>query len=797
MPHEIADSDAESDLDSPSRHPFLGDAVTEHVVTASSQINFDEYMDPTQRLSSLESAERTPANTIGLFDGISEAHDALNANAIREQRPNSADPSQVVRSRKRAHSAMHESSNIADYDGSVKLSKAKRTKTYGHRSQSSVAEHQDLFTASPELLFQAEHKEAVERCGDSNTENATHFFSVQPTNLIKSHLSSADHPKQISLLDQSMQSSLQNITTSTASMGGYASINLDYRGSGDALDINANPFGSLSQVSLDEDSNPIETERVANIFRQNQKASANKQIMEEPMSANPSRLTYDDLEPSDAYSNWDEGDKFAPADPMPAPDKLPITEDPVPPKKRGRKPKNSRMLSESPAPAVPDKVIDEQDLPDLELIRRSRQGTVDSVSAASHASSTGKKRKQRKSKQGAEADAALAEQSPASHPTSELNLSDEQLIGLPRESYKPRPSRSRSKRLPSEHDVDSPSKIADVTMETPAKSKRSSNSASPWDQEADAPAEKSTSKKSGRKARVKRAKTSGVALKITEPMLSEGEDDVLWMDSKPAPVKIELPPDLKVLKVEEGQKFVAEAKLQTEYDFPNRTTSNITIEVPLASDGSHAAVTYKAPPVVAAPKKRGRKPKKVQQELQEEPEPARIDEVEGEGPLKNHSRQPLSEKSRNIPALKARSTTPKAPTVSPLSSPETKPRTTPMSPTKEKQTAPSKPTNLTTPTKPMIEKGPTKHSPINPPSLPGSVHSNGKKVLYRIGLSRRQNIPSLLRRVQRDKPPPKIVVAKEKEKKKKNAGDNGSDDDDNDDRLEMRGADGMLVEWGD
>lgn len=104
----------------------------------------------------------------------------------------------------------------------------------------------------------------------------------------------------------------------------------------------------------------------------------------------------------------------------------------------------------------------------------------------------------------------------------------------------------------------------------------------------------------------------------------------------------------------------------------------------------------------------------------------------------------------------------------------------------------------TTPSKPAAaaEKGPTKHSPINPPNL-----SSGRKTIYRIGLSRRQNIPSLLRKVQRDKPPPKLVARKEKENKKKkndnNTGDGDHEGDGTGGGNEMRGPDGMLIEWGD
>jgi hypothetical protein len=799
MPHEIADSDAESDFNSPGRQLLLHDVPLGHGVTAaSSQINFDEYMDPTQRLSfpssNIESAERTTASTIGLFDGISDAHDALNGRPAHGQMLDSANPSPVIQSRKRANSAMHESSNTPDYDALVQNSKAKRTKTYGHRSKSGGAEHNDLFAASPELLLDSGNKELADQ--------------------------SSDHPRPISLLDQPMQSSLQNITTSTASMGGYASINLDYRGSGEALDVNSNPFGSLSQVSLDEDPNPVETERVASMFRYNPKASGHGQAvqdslstihkhslplsissqpsLEQPLSVNPSRLTYNHIDPSEVYLNEQEGDSLVSADSMPAPDRTPMAEDIAPAKKRGRKPKNSRMFSKSPTPAVPDETVDEQDLPDLELLRKSRQGTVDSVSAASHASSTDKRRKRGKSGRVAHTGVTPTDQSPAKHPTSELNLSDEQLIGLPKESYKPRPSRSRSKKLTNEHEVFSPSKIADPTMETPAKNKPLSNDASPFNQEADPTAEKSSTKKTGRKARVKRAKTSGVALRVAEPMLSEGEDDVVWMDSKPAPVKLELPPDLKVLKEEDGQNYVAEDMWEAERGLVKGKNSNITIEIPLAADGPHTTSPSKAPSAANAPKKRGRKPKKAQQEQQADLKATGVKEIEGDTAPGEVARHPLAQKSSNIPPSKARSTTPKAPAFSPLSSPELEPQT--MASSTKEQSAPlplaPEPTNLTTPTKPTIEKGPTKHSPINPPSLPGSAHSNGKRALYRIGLSRRQNIPSLLRRVQRDKPPPKIVVVKEKEKKKKNAGDNGSDDD-IDDRHEMRGADGMLVEWGD
>lgn len=796
MPHEIADSDAESDFNSPRKTTVADDGAFAHGTPAvASQINFEDYMDPTQRLSfsssNIQSGEKATNSTIRLFDGIQEAHDALNATPTDERGTDSINISPLMQTKKRAHSVMHESSNTPDYDALVTNSKVKRTKTYGHRSKSGVLEHNDLFVTSPQLL----------------SERASTRFPDQPSDIGTSRFSEPDHATRINLLDQSMQTSMQHMTTSTASMGGYASINLDYRGSVE-VDVNSNPFGSLSQVSLNEDPDPLETERVANMFHTSRKAlphdpleenspstsekpplpqyMPSHQSLEQPNFVIHSQSTDNHLHPQATSRNEQNKNNLASQNPMSVPDRTDQIEAQVPIKKRGRKPKNSTMASESPARAVPDETMDEQGLPDLELIRRTRQGTVDSISATSQASSSNKRRKRVKSKQFANPEEA-PDGSPAKQPTSELNLSDEQLIGLPKESYKPRPSRSRSKRLMGDDEVLHSPNTLDTTTRTPAKNKSLSIDTSPRGAESPVMATKSSTKKSRGKARVKRAKTSGVALKVAEPMLSEGEDDVVWMDSKPAPVKLELPPDLRKLKKEEGERSVSEVALEDDSSSVKGKSSNITIEIPIPLAPVELPVQTASK---AAPKKRGRKPKKAQPDQQTEMKgPERHDADEELLPAEN-GRKPLSEKSNNGSTPKARSSTPKAPTVSPLSSPETEPKSVP-----QKTASPAK---ITTPTKPaVVEKGPTKHSPINPPSLPGSAYSAGKKNLYRIGLSRRQNIPSLLRRVQRDKAPPKIVVAKEKEKKKKNAGDNGSDDDNDEDRREMRGTDGMLVEWGD
>lgn len=796
MPHEIADSDAESDFNSPPKPILTAHGTHEGgVSTPASQINFEEYMDPTQRLSfsfsNVQSGDKPTNSTIKLLDEIQDAHDALNVSPTDTRSTGSLNVSSIMRSKKRAHSVVNESSRASDYDASITASRIKRTKTYGHRSQSGGSEHNDLFATNSETL-ETPDKCTEQRTDDGMLRKATRFPDVV-SDLDMARFSTVDYPKQTSRLDHPMPNSLQNITTSTASMGGYASINLNYRGSGE-VDVNSNPFGSLSQVSADEDLNSLETERFTGMFHNNRSLLVPEQqaedshltsgthLLPQPPSAHqrwessaPVNSLHDGNVSRDESLNGHDGSHLAAPDLMHILPEMNVPEDPVPIKKRGRKPKSTTSLSEPAASIVPDQVMDEQSLPDLEPIRRSRQGTVDSISAASQASSSNKKSNRRKPKQLAKPEEAVDNQSPVKQLTSELNLSDEQFIGLPKENYKPRPSRSRSKKVPDEDEVVPFAKTVELTTETPAKHKALSIDTSPKDAESPVTTTKSSTRKSGRKAEVKRAKTSGVALKLAEPMLSEGEEDVVWMDSKPAPVKIELPRDLKVLKKEDGQKDGREDSLEGEFGTIDGKSSNITIEIPLASDESAMKSAMK--PV---PKKRGRKPKNAQQDPEANKAGHEVHTAEDD-------RKPLAEKSSNISRSKARSSTPKAPTVSPLSSPEQEPE-----PTLQRMISPAK---IITPTKhTAIEKGPTKHSPINPPSLPGSV---GKKTLYRIGLSRRQNIPSLLRRVQRDKAPPKIVVAKDKEKKKKNAGDNGSDDDNDDDRREMRGADGMLVEWGD
>ncbi|EXJ78787.1 hypothetical protein A1O1_09189 [Capronia coronata CBS 617.96] len=801
MPCEIADSDDDSDFNSPIKSPAVPEDLVGDTTVPSqpslSGYDFDQFLDPTQRLSDLSPSQRQPdmrfRSSISLLDGTSEpVHSA------------------TARSKKRPHSDLLEISN--DFRGSsgAKESGSKKPRVYGHPARSRTVHDIELFAGTQELSPERTRlvKDGLgQSISDPPRESNATNGSLSTDLTIPSGM--------LSLIGQSTTDGSHRLTTSVASMGRYESLNLDFRGSGQGLDVNANPFGSLSQVSLNEDPNSAEAERFASMFQaseelqhleRKEQSSAGPDIvlfedslfdppqaeLGQAMVVDPTRLmqhdgaTFDSL--SEGHGPGNEATVDVAAKTLPS---VAVTEesDKPQPKKRGRKPKNSRVPSQSPAPGVSEDVErDELALPNMPPPNRPRRGTLDSLSQAPQAPGNPAPVKKRKRGQSEEIpdeeehEKLAAESPPTKQPTSELNLSDEAMIGLPKEQYKPRPSRSRSKRVIDEEDtILLPPSVPEAKHDTPAKTTAADGADDKEQTPAITPA-KASVKKSGRKSKVKRAKTSAAALlKKADPMLSEGEEDVVWMDTKPAPVKLDLPPDLKVLK-KEADAPKEEDGQETRHDGPADTTttnegeSKITIEIPLAAE-------IKDP--VAGPKKRGRKPKKVPSKEETWPADDESQDIINDRPA-------LAEKEANVPSMDVGDFSPKAPTVSPISVCDLQPP----SASPEKENNPSAASALTTPSKPAAEKGPTKHSPINALNL-----SCGRKVIYRVGLSKRQHIPSLLRKVQRDKPPPKVVVRKEpKGKKDVNLDLDNDGEGEGGSGLaagELRGADGMLIEWGD
>ena len=544
------------------------------------------------------------------------------------------------------------------------------------------------------------------------------------------------------------------------------------------------------------------------------------------------------------------------------------------PKKRGRKAQSSKLANSSQQEAMAP-----PELPEPPPSRISRRGTLDSSQASHDETPSNSKRKRKKSKpepkpdenaptkrpsselhlddekimglpkenykprpsrrrsrqiseheeqqqEGGEALPEVAEatnskaeeSSPPKQPTSELNLSDEQLIGLPKENYKPRPSRRRSRPVVEDDQTEAdwtgplPEKPDDLSAKPEsASSKKPKGKTNLQDEPpADNPAEPQPTPpkpaKKPKKSKVKRAKTSAAALlKKSSQMLSDGEDDVLWLDERPAAVKLDLPRDLKALKKEE-EETKPEAAIAT----PKRGNSKISVEIPVPMASTSKPSKELEPET--AKKKRGR-PKKLPQGLPPSglppgspgldkaptPEPlteAENDDIDDEDeedddirPSRRPIRCPLASKNAN--ALPA-------PPISPAKLPHDD-----MSVSTDKENAPPpQPQPHLTPTKtktsittPSPTKGPTSHSPINPASAWNS------KSKYRVGLSKRQSIPSLLRKVDKTKAAPTKVGVKVKERKIKvtnedvdgEDGEGGGGGGGN--PMILRDRDGNLVEW--
>ena len=848
MPLEIADSDADSDLASPVKQRRVledGDEQATLPQASLSVIDFDQFLDPTQRLSSSASDLICSISQLDGAGGTSISGVAHIETATTQPIPLGNEMSPPTRSKKRAQSALYDSYKDVQRDSSQPKPKAKRAKTYGAGSRFCTARDDGLFAQPPTPSAEARSPNSA----PVDDIAADHdLSSLQPPSADATLLLSTSPSGKTSQDGKSLIDSCHRMTTSMASMGQYQSINIDLRGSRQGIDLNTNPFASLSQVSLEEDHHQPGTGQISalNGAVEEQSLYTDADPLLFPLgcySANQALADVSGTSPGQPLAigpakimQGEEGAAIAAGLKIYrgiAGDTMLASMEKPHPKKRGRKAKDSRISSNSPAPSFTEEA-DELALPQP---NRSRRGTGDSMSQASEISSTTastRKRKRRKSKQVMEQEpqANLADSCPVKHPanginlsdeatiglpealynsrpsrsqskiveeearlqaqdsspakhlTNELILSDEAAIGLPRESYKPRPSRSRSKKAANDDALMLPPLQPEIDLITPAKG----NTCNIPDTEPQKITPAKSSTKKGRKSKVKRAKTSAAALlKKTDAMLSDGEEDVVWMDSKPAPVKLDLPPDLKGLKKEPDALNETNQDGDDDKKRTRAKESNITIELPTSTE---------AMKLVAEPKKRGRKPKNAPKKSEDK----NIDEDEEE--LQNESalsRPALAEKSSNVAASNDKSVGKaqgKAPTVSPLTSPEpadkpqpeainscdlSKENAPPNTPAKGKAAAPPS----------SAEKGPTKHSPIT------SLSSSGRKTLYRVGLSRRQHIPSLLRKVQRDKPPPKNVARKEKETKKmKDAyAEYEGADCEHKDPGEMRGADGMLIEW--
>lgn len=892
MPAEIADSDAESDFGSPAKVqqtlPMPPPESPRSTASNDLGVHFSDFISQSPRVEEFRSSQVLNSQGLpsdarlefkDLSNSATETPEPATASSLKQdvvQSEPAATIPAAAKSKKRRHNTLNDADKDQDLEeNSRKKQRQSRVRTYGGSSGLRRSTQTQIFT---DLVDDADHRERLTAVSAGPAEvkaGTVHFdHSMQPPptapSLTIDHEHQGDSPRQrqrprrvISLIQQSNAETLRDISTSRSSMGNYESININ--------NIDTNPFGSLSQTSVEEDVNDIERVKMSSMTGSDNidtsallrtsafaLAEAGERLERHdeggyeafhsvdyetvrPMSVDLMSL-YNDL-PNDtqllssSINTTRERNNIVGNVPVPlhssAVDEAVVSVDgsisdqdsshsQVYDKNRRRKRKGQYPASKSPATVdetQPKANSDEAaiGLPEEQYKprpSRSRGGTDEfreDVLPEQETSMPSISRKEEPS-------------SPVKQPTSELHLSDEAFVGLPKENYKPRPSRSRSKRTIDEDDE--PSRIEPVLA----------NETQPPASAAMAPpVTKATpvkkAKKTPKKIKVKRAKTMAASLqKKTEEMLSEGEDDVLWLETQPAKVKLDLPQGLspaKALKVEQiamkGQhNKTHEAPIQA-VPADNQTDNgeeaesedddiDISANHGKGIDNQHVFVQIPAPTAVlqsAEPKKRGRKKKIIEtfitvdaqheadehipkasgsgvgatseepEILPEKPEPKKRGrkkkvtevhvneqqgvELEAEA-LESEMIDPLEKEAvSDRPALAEMDVN--KPTSKNVTSKNTD--STSSSPKGDHNDGQPAPPELETPVKPQSggkgsDRRPTKHSPINP---------SGGRALYRVGLSRRAPIPSLLRMLVRKDP--EKEKDKGKQKGKATAGDGG------------------------
>lgn len=558
--------------------------------------------------------------------------------------------------------------------------------------------------------------------------------------------------------DNTYGSALRGVTTSNSSMGNYQSFSINPDKLGMDFD-KINPFGSLSQVSLSGDLDSEETRGIADIFRNsasfsNRVTLASQSIpshkmalgVEHDMQTTPieaenefnlrsraKRSEHNDAQCSPPFSqitSLDEQnvDGIVSATRQCSEQEPAKTIDGVAakpaPKKRGRKPKESKKVA---TPDFHENDVDELQADEQPLDRRKRAGTIDSVSnisEVSQVSDSSRKGQKRRAKK----DMAPPDLQSKKLPSSDLGLDNKNVIGLSPERYVPRPSRRRGQ-------VDSQvegSSIAAVDT---------------GDEQAD-PMDEVTAKPSPAKAKKgKRGRKKGN--KATETAIARQDGDIEAADTKAEVVMLEddFSANNKTQAMPHGdQDELAEDQIMANQESDDgdedvikggHRNTKISVDIPIFAKPDE---NENLPPPVAEPKKRGRKRKKP------------VEEPVGERKHAETARTPLSEKDANIQVDKADLGNPAPDDTSTAEDQGPKRDINTEEEEEPKDSKSSVPIQSNTPL-----KSTTTNISTSTPSLKSLLTPRA-----RIGLSKRHSIPSLLRKVDRNKEAPKTIERKEK-----------------------------------
>ncbi|KAK5955417.1 hypothetical protein OHC33_003055 [Knufia fluminis] len=865
MPREIADSDDEVEFAPPpprgSKDIGQQEAAPPSTAERDAQdpmlnLDFDTFLSPTQRISSFDGNQDT-SNEVDASNVLDSSTDRF-LNEVAPA-PSSIAPAEShidggsgdmsmggkitkkEKTSKKRSRTQHDDGTSSRDNGSAR----KRTKTYTGAASSGMSSAQMEFQA----LINSNDNHNTPRQDHSGAKD--YADTIDPADMVSiEERTQYTEPLDLSLglsasndnLDNAqaeaknlnpvqMQpytphqpytpqtsffgANLQGGTTSRSSMGNYQSFTIDP--SALNMDYNKiNPFGSLTQASFDGDADTEETRALAGIFRQSASGSngmSNGSGADAEMLMN--NMQEMQTSPEKGASSVDAPEQLVAQEepPQGSPPFSPITnpddENPSletvpshdldqtaalesqhvekveelikpPPKKRGRKPKQKKQ---DDGVVNEENNVDELQPEEPHTARATRAGTVDSVSNVSEISQATTSSKTGRKRKGKKADMAPPEVLSKKLPSSDLGLNNKEVIGLSPERYVPRPSKRRGRAEPEP---------------TPEAATAQQDEASKPTASQEVPDKATPAKgKKGKKAKVKRAKTSAAALlgksaDFLDDDEKEEAKEVMFVDERPAKVKFqplpELSPDRKLKKEQLAETPVEADEEDEEVLKSGKRNAKITIDVPvLAKSDDHEEL----PPPVPEPKKRGRKRKKVVEEPAEEPIEAPV-AVEDE---QDEERPALAEKDGNAPNKKAKGA---------HSSQNTKAIDDEEEATdKENNTGktPDVVPEVSTPTKSVstpVSK--PAHSPLKPPSSTTPLFN----ARTRIGLSKRHSIPSLLRKVDRNKQAPKAIEKKEKMNKARREEIEqeriAREEADAEGREYvppdlMRGKDGLLVEW--
>lgn len=538
------------------------------------------------------------------------------------------------------------------------------------------------------------------------------------------------------------------VRTMNSSVGGHQTLTL--------TDPNHNPF---ADEATNTSGRNHQTARIAEIFRPFQRASGTASFtsLNLPSSGDPATDGNVIQEPEDRndHSNDDnpppggtwkrrQSDVSVLAEQsnkVDEPMDMEVAEAPTQPKRRGRKPKAKPAQSEN-----------EQVLSDNYGGKKLTVKQLDS--------------------------------SPKKNPSSELHLSDEAFIGLPKENYIPRPTRrgrGGSNRPEMEASAD---KAEDLEVLSQASrisqtSKRSQETGTPLEDEPVLrPTTKLGKRKPPKKGKGRKGKTS--ALTEEDRAATDDDDDSTHLNGK-STTKVEEPSNNlysndENLGTDADHGGVEDTNEQSDNNIENeddRDLTDVTVEVRISRNGQELTGEEddEDPRVLEArekempvSRKRGRKPKKstpaepvaerndLAEDEVDEVKATTVQQADEASPVlpKRRGRPPLKGKSINVPTTAAPTEDGEppikkaalAPTSVEMEQPAMTPSVSPIIPQTNvipDSNQDNDGTAVSTP--PKRAPGPTKHSPIT---------QSGGSVKYRVGLSKRAQIPSLLSKVKRD-----------------------------------------------